>query len=497
MSARTPAPRVLVVEDELLVAKDIARTLEGFGLAVCGQAASADEAVASATVHRPDLVLMDVRLRGSDDGIEAARRIRDVMDVPFVFLTAFADQGTVERARDLQAYGYVLKPFNERELHIAVTMALAKHSVVRELSREVSARSAALAASEERYRLLVDSVQDYAILALDPDGRVASWNPGAERIIGWTADEIIGRPVDLFHTAEDRAAGKPSAGLAVAARLGRYEDEGWRVRKDGSRFWAHIVTIAQRDAAGTLTGFARVTADLTDRRRYEDELATASERLRALAARVDATSEREKTLLAREIHDVLGQELTGLKMDTGWLLRALERSELAPAARAPLVERLQAMAKQLDGAVQSVRRIATGLRPGVLDDLGLVAAIEWQSRQFEQRSGLRVELALPAERLAVERERATAIYRILQELLTNVARHARARELKIHLAPLRDALVLEVQDDGAGILPAQLEGAGSLGILGMRERAALFGGSLHITGAPGAGTRAVLRMPLT
>ncbi len=490
------AARILVVEDEILVAKDIAQTLRSFGHQVCGTAATGPDAIARAEREKPDLILMDVHLRGEMDGLEAARRIRAGRDVPVVFLTAFADHGTIERARDVDAYGYVLKPFNERELHVAVTIALARHGAARELGQEVRDRTAALAESEERFEILVESIQDYAILLIDPAGRVASWNAGAERLTGWSRGDAIGQPIAIFYVGADASAGRPAAELAVAARDGRFEDETWRARKDGSRFWAHVVTIALRGQEGELTGFAKVVADLTERRRYEEELAAAAERLRALAAHGDAVSEQQRSELAREIHDVLGAELTGLKMDTAWLVRRLERSGLPEAERGPLVERLRAMSGQIDGSIQNVRRIATGLRPGVLDDLGLYAAIEWQAREFEERSGLRVELALPAERFSVERERATAVFRILQELLTNVARHAAARQVSVRVERGERDLRLEVADDGRGITREELEAVKALGILGMRERAALFGGSILISGAPGRGTLAVLRIPI-
>ena len=216
--------------------------------------------------------------------------------------------------------------------------------------------------------------------------------------------------------------------------------------------------------------------------------------MRALAARHAEVAEQEKMRLSREIHDVLGQELTGLKLDLSWLARRV--ALVADPPRGPLLNRLATMASQIDGCVETVRRIATGLRPGVLDDLGLDAAIEWQAYEFQARAGIRVELSLPESELELDRDRATAIFRIFQELVTNVARHASATEVSVQLTPEAGWVVLEVSDNGRGITAAERSRPNALGLLGMRERALQFGGSVEIQGIEGHGTRAVVRIPV-
>jgi signal transduction histidine kinase len=227
--------------------------------------------------------------------------------------------------------------------------------------------------------------------------------------------------------------------------------------------------------------------------RGRDELVADNERLRALAARSEADADADKARLARELHDVLGQELTGLKLDAAWIARRL--ADVPPDAAAPVRERLARMGTHIDSCVDIVRRFAGGLRPSPIDDLGLSAAIEWQAREFESRSGLVVELALPEEEVPVERERAAALFRILQELLTNVARHAGARHVRVRLSRTGAGLVLEVNDDGRGIGEAERAAPASLGLSGIRERAGLLGGTVELDGAPGRGTTAVVRVP--
>jgi PAS domain S-box-containing protein len=347
--------------------------------------------------------------------------------------------------------------------------------------------------AEQRYRLVVEALTDHAIFMLDPAGRIASWSPGAETMTGFLAEDVVGGPSARLYPAEDVNACRHEAVLHVAARLGKVQDDGWRLKKDGSRFWAEVMIAPIADPSGALIGYAEVARDGTGRMYLEQELADAHDRMRALAARLAHVAEQEKMRLSREIHDVLGQELTGLRLDVGWLRR---RIALIPGPpREPLLTRLATMANQIDGCVQTVRRIATGLRPGVLDDLGLDEAIEWQAHEFQARSGIRVKLSLPEEELKLDRDRATAIFRIFQELITNVARHSGATAVTVQLTTDVTGVVLEVADNGRGITAAELATPDALGLLGMRERAAHLEGLLEIQGAAGQGTRATVRIP--
>jgi PAS domain S-box-containing protein len=341
---------------------------------------------------------------------------------------------------------------------------------------------------------LVDAVADHAIFMLDGHGRIASWNPGAELMTGFAAEDVVGRPSACLYPPEDVRAGKHAAVLHVAALHGKIQDDGWRLRKNGSRFWAEVVIAAIADPSGTLLGYAEVARDGTERMALEQDLADAHDRMRALAAHLAEVAEQEKMRLSREIHDVLGQELTGLKLDLSWLTRRM--AHVPDPLREPLLKRLGTMASQIDGCVETVRRIATGLRPGVLDDLGLDEAIEWQAHEFQARAGIRVELSLPESELKLDRDRATALFRIFQELITNVARHSGATGVSVQLTPEAGWVMLEVSDNGRGITAAELSRPNALGLLGMRERAAQFGGTLEIQGTAGKGTRAVIRIPV-
>jgi signal transduction histidine kinase len=230
--------------------------------------------------------------------------------------------------------------------------------------------------------------------------------------------------------------------------------------------------------------------EVAERRRAEERLLASEENLRALAARLQSIREEERTRIAREIHDELGQALTGLKMDLTWVARRV------PSTQKQLAEKMKSMFPLIDDTIQSVRKIASLLRPGVLDQLGLSAAIAWQARDFQMRTGIRCKLDMPQDAAdGMDADRSTAVFRIFQELLTNVARHANATRVDVSLKLDPGELVLEVRDNGRGIEEGSLRSGNSLGLLGMRERAAAFGGTITVTGMPGGGTRVTVRMP--
>lgn len=232
-----------------------------------------------------------------------------------------------------------------------------------------------------------------------------------------------------------------------------------------------------------------LTREIAERKQAEEQRRASEESLRALAAHLQHVREEEWARIAREIHDELGQALTGLKMDLSWIAKRLSPEQ------AQLAERAKTMAVLIDDTVETVRRIASRLRPEVLDQLGLAAAIEWQANDFQRRTGIRCGVSLPQTALALDHERSIAAFRVVQELLTNVARHANATRVDVSIRIGQDALTLEIEDDGKGIEPEAINRRDSLGLLGMRERVLPFGGGIEITGLPGRGTRAVVSIP--
>lgn len=379
--------------------------------------------------------------------------------------------------------------------------------------REEQKRAAELSLreSEERFRLLVSSVEDYAIFMLDPAGQVISWNEGAERIKGYKKEEIIGKNISVFYTAEGLQRGEPQYNLSRAREEGRFENEGERVRKDGSVFWANVIFSPIYDSTGALIGFAKVTRDITERKKLElqrqqfnekleeqvkkktGELTDSYQEIRELASHLQAVREEERASIAREIHDELGQQLTGIKMDLSWIAkRKTVQDDVEVRQKTTTILNL------LDTAVKTVRRIATDLRPSILDDLGLVAAIEWQSGEFGRRSGISTEFISTMPEFRYSSDIAIGLFRICQESLTNVARHAEASKIWISLQEQdNEKILLKIQDNGKGFEVRKISDKKTLGLLGMRERTLMMGGDFRIESEPGKGTTLFVTVPLT
>jgi signal transduction histidine kinase len=226
-----------------------------------------------------------------------------------------------------------------------------------------------------------------------------------------------------------------------------------------------------------------------ERRRAEEQLLQSHEQLRSLSLYLQCVREEERIRIAREVHDELGQALTGLKLQLTWLGARL------PAELRPLHERIRMMSRSIDETIQAVRRIATELRPGVLDSAGLTAALEWQAQEFEKQTGLQCRVRSTVRETLWDQDLNTAFFRIFQETLTNVIRHAHATKVEVRFAEVGDFLVLIVKDDGQGISEMEIHNTKSIGLLGMRERAALLGGEVRLRGEPGKGTTVTVRIP--
>jgi PAS domain S-box-containing protein len=339
---------------------------------------------------------------------------------------------------------------------------------------EVLEYETALRHSEERFRVLVESVKDYAIIMLDPEGYVSSWNAGAERIKGYEASEVIGKHFSVFYPAEDVRAGKPHRGLKAAATEGRFEDEGWRVRKDGSRFWANATLAAVRDQDGNLKGFAKVTQDITERKRLEDSL-------RELSGRLLALQDEERRRLARELHDSTAQILTGLSLNLAVLGRHADVAQNPQASKA-LSDSL-GLAEQ---ASQEIRTMSYLLHPPLLDEAGLAQALRWYIDGFTQRTKIDVDLEVSDELGRLSHDMEIALFRIVQECLTNVYRHSGSQTAGVRLEKRSNGISLAAWDHGRGLPESVLTGqnapSGSLGVglRGMAERVRQLGGCIVI-----------------
>ena len=375
--------------------------------------------------------------------------------------------------------------------HLSVSLVRNQHGLplyavgmVEDITERKQAEEA-LRVSEAKFRALSDHAP--AAIFIYQENRYLYANPAFEVIAGYSQDELL--KMNFWDVAH------PDSRELVRER--------WRVRQRGEDVPLHyeimILTKAGEErwldftdgefVLGGKLAVVGIALDITDRKREEARLRDLVSQLHALAKRLQTVRDGERGRLAQELHDELGQALTAIKMDLGLILRKL-RDKAEPLAGAT-----EAVLRQIDQTIGTVRRITGQLRPVILDALGLPAAIEWATEEFEARTGIKCDLEIPEEEIVLERERSTALFRIFQEALTNVGLHSRATQLWVRLYRQTASTILEVRDNGVGIQPHQLTGNTSLGILGMRERALVLGGQVEVTGRPGEGTNVSVSIP--
>ena len=357
-------------------------------------------------------------------------------------------------------------------------------------AREVLVAEHRTEASEAQLAAIVDSAMD-AIISVDEAQRIVLFNRAAEQVFGVGRDEVLGTSLDRFLPARFRGAHRGhiehfgSTGV-TSRRMGDVTTL-WALRADGEEFPIEA-SISQSGASGK-RHYTVILRDITRRKQFEDALKASQRELRELSARVLEAREEEKAHIARELHDELGQLLTALKMDLGWLRERLP-------ADPELAARVAEMGALLDRTVGSTRRISADLRPLMLDDLGLADAAAWLVEDFAKRSGVACRIDVSEDVQGVSKAVGTAVYRAVQESLTNIARHSGAKNAWVVLGATDGVVHVEIEDDGRGIASEDLAKSRSLGLRGMRERIAFLGGSLDIGRAPRGGTRLKLTVPL-
>ncbi len=493
---------ILILEDNIADAELMKRELRKARLAFTARWAQDKAAfVAALDTSTPDLILADYSLPGFDGltALTLARQRR--ADLPVIIVSGAIGEELAIDTLKAGATDYVLKQRLSRlgpVVHRA--LAEARERVEKKQTEE------ALRQSEERFRLLVEGVQDYAILMLDPQGRFASWNGGAERLTGWSSPEVLGQHLSLFYTPEDRAGGRPQQALDRAAAEGRYEEQGERVRKNGRRFWADVIITALRDGSGQLYGFAKITRDITERKHAEEalhelnatleskvaqrtaELEHRARQLQKLTLEVSEAEDRERRRLAEILHDDLQQVLAAAKFHLS-LLRSRAKHDPAQGTIISQVEQL------LLDAIQKSRSLSHELSPAVLHQADLGETLQWLAGQVRTKHGLRVAVEACGQVRVQSEALKMFLYKAAQELLFNVVKHARTEEARVRVRRRSRYLYLSVSDRGRGFDPRELRETTGFGLLSIRERVELLGGRMRIKGVKGEGSRFVIVVP--
>jgi PAS domain S-box-containing protein len=474
---------ILIVEDEKIVALDIASNLKALGYLITGMVTSGDEAIHLTETNPPDLILMDIRIRGEIDGIQAAEIIRNRNDIPIVYLTASADENTLDRAKVTIPYGYIIKPFDKKTLHTMIEMALYKNSMEKKV--------------KENERWLSEILQNMGegMIASDALGNVKLMNKVAQSKTGWQLAEALGRNISeilnlvyedtnvVINDAEILL--NPGSGLEITgnALLKNKESGELLITRTAS-----LIKEANNNVAGMVVVFRDITTQNNAEKEKEKlfkKVSLAQERLQIISKRTLEIQEAERRHIARELHDEIGQILTAIKINiqTAFKLTGIEKIEKHLNEGVELVEE----------ALSQVRKLSVDLRPSMLDDLGLVPALRWYVDKQSLRSGISAKVFAEdiIKRLPSNIE--ITCFRVSQEALTNIIKHAQASNVEIKLFFKENELNLQIFDDGKGFdffaaVQKGMKGE-SMGLLGMQERVELIGGKLKIITKPGGGTK--------
>lgn len=471
-------------EDDL---EAIVHELNGAGIEFYSECHISLPAVGAALVRRAwDVIITDYKLAAlTAEEVLSLMRV-SAQDVPVIVVSGHIGEDEAVSLMKQGATDFVSKA----DLS-ALVPALARALEEAESHREEREAMEAIRKQERFLRELASGMGE-GLLALDSDWKLVFMNPEAERILGWRRDELHGKRMhEVVHYLKADGSPFPASECPctmVASGSSRHQvEDDHYIRKDGT-FVPVSYTVTRTSDANGERRYVVVFRDRTEQKRAEQELRESRRQLRELTAFLQRIREEERTAIARELHDELGQMLSGLRMDAEWLQRnCTEQPKIAAKAKA--------MTALIDSSLRTVRRISTDLRPAVLDDLGLEAALEWLIGGFKNRSGIdcRVRLALDESRLV--EDVAITVFRLVQESLTNVSRYAQAGRVAVAVAMDAERIKVEVRDDGVGF-NVDAPKPRSYGVLGMRERVIALQGNFDIDSRPGDGTCVFADIPL-
>jgi len=471
-------PRVMIVEDELIVAKDIQYRLEKLGYGVVCTVSDGADAIKQAARQYPDIILMDIRLSGNIDGIEAARKIHDALHIPVIYLTAYADNHTLQRAKVTEPYGYIIKPIEDTELKSTIEVALYKHAI-----------EAKLRESEWKFRTIFENAND-VIVYIDHRGKIRDLNKKAESVFGYQKQAMVGKNISKVPWLQDRMVKRVVNLLHAIGKNERSIDlvelELRNVQKKKIYAEASITALTDKKS---ITGFLMVIRNITERKKMEQRLAHTltqlkkeQKQLESLTKKIITAQEQERLYLASEIHDDLLQGIVAIL----YFFQMIDASAFDDKTR----ERKEKLVQIIKSTIDRGRSLIREIEPIREQDIDLVHAIK---NSIELRfSGTETDVQfehpdiLPRLSSAVE----TNILRIVQEAMMNIYKHAKATSVKIRLNIHKKILMIEIADNGAGFSKriAARKASGHYGLMSMQERAHLINGSFSIKSKPGKGT---------
>lgn len=455
------SPVILVVEDEQIVALDITRTLNQLGYHVLPSVDTGEDAVECLKTLQPDLILMDIKLKGKLDGIEAARLIKEKYSIPFIFLSTFSDENTLSRAKKTEPYGYITKSSHRNDLHSMIEMALYRHKM------ELKAQK-----SEELLSVTLKSISD-AVIGAGLDGSILTWNSGAQQIFGYTEEDVRGKNLSIL-TPPFYPDEMPDILERIRNEYDVEHYETVRQRKTGEIINVSLKVSPIRGPLNKISGVSLIARDITARKRLEREILE--------------ISERERKRIGKDLHDSLGQNLTGILLQ----LKVLENS-LREKGFESEVETTRRIEEMTSGSIEQTRNLAKNLLTVTLQNQGLSVALSELAAHSETISSLKIECRTDIREDITDEVIAGQLYHIAQEALTNAIRHGNARKTRIDLTEDDSEYTLRIHDDGEGF--HEEERKYGLGLKIMEYRSNMINGRLSIYSDGHEGTMVSCRVP--
>ncbi len=472
--------RILMLEDDPIDAEIIQWALKENCTCVFNVAINKEAYCIALDQFHPDLILADNALP-KFNAKEALEIVGErSLNIPFILVTGTVSEEFAANIIRLGADDYILKD------RLARLPAAINASLHRKRSE------AAVKQSEEVRRLIMNAALD-AIICIDTEGAITIWNLQAQNMFGWKEKEIIGKQLtETIIPEQHREAHKKGFRHFLQTGEGPVLNkliEISALHQSGLEFPIELAIVPIKKSGDEF--FCAFIRDITLRKKAEEKLQHSYDEIRRLASHLQDVREEERLIISREIHDQLGQLLTVMKMDISWL-----NKKLLLTINEGIQEKMEELNAMVDETIKTVRKIAAELRPSLLDELGLDAAIEWHLNEFEKRAGIDVQYSGLNEEVSLSISSKTGLFRIVQESLTNVVRYAHAKKIIVNLEKHDDQLLLTLQDDGIGFDKSKIANKKTFGIVGMRERATMMGGSYEITSNPGKGTTTIVNVPL-
>jgi PAS domain S-box-containing protein len=465
---------ILIVEDSFIVAYHLQTTLESEGYRVLGTEDSGEGALSFLERNKPDLILMDIMLNGQTDGIETARKIKAKYNLPIIYITALSDRDTIQRAKVTEPFGYLTKPFEDREIFTVIEMALYKHDIESRLRK-----------SEEQYFSTIRSISD-AVVVLDKHFCINYLNPSAEILTGWTLPKAQGKSIlevmRVRYAEEDESFINPLQCSLDGARVSALPKNLLLLSISGKETPIGEGSISPViDNKENCTGVVMIFKDLTEK--TERERLMKEFEKRRMAALFEG-QEKERIRIAKDLHDGLGQMLNAVKM--GINLNATHD------------RRTEELSKLVDEAIQESVRISENLLPSKLRDFDLATCLRSLCTQMRNSVNLQISFESLGSPQEIDQKQKINFYRIAQEALNNAVKHSHARSIMVQLNEEDDIIQLSVEDDGQGLAASDKAKVKSSrnGLVNMRERAEIMGGKFIIESDENRGTLIIVEAPV-